>query len=150
VTVLSALLSLFLSGHQTTATRYADTPTDEGGTPACKRRLSPETYRRLHPIRCAHRTLPCGTILRIWSPSTDRIATCAVLDRGPWGLKASRKHQATRWRVGQGNRRVNLLRLSKSNPGAFRGDLDLSPIPARQIGLTLKTGRMPVLYWPVR
>jgi flagellar FliL protein len=33
---------------------------------------------------------------------------------------------------------------------AWRGDLDLSPIPASALGLTLHVGRLPVRYWPLR
>lgn len=143
--ILTALLTLILNGHATTATRYADTPRDEGGTPACARRIPRDDYRRLHPIRCAHRTLPCGTVLRIWSPSTGRVATCAVLDRGPWGLR--KRARGIRSHAGSPSA---LLKLARRDPGAFRGDLDISPAPAAALGLSLLVGRMPVVYWPVQ
>ena len=141
--ILTALLALILGGNATTATRYADTPRDEGGTPACARRIARDDYRRLHSIRCAHRTIPCGTVLRVWSPSTGRVATCAVLDRGPWGLR-----QRARGIRARTESPAALLRLARRDPGAFRGDLDISPVPARALGLTLHVGRMPVVYWP--
>lgn len=149
MTYLAAILSLFLNVQTTRATRYADTPRDEGGTPACHWRIPWPTYRRLYPIRCAHRTLPCGTILHVWRLDADRSATCAVLDRGPYGLAAHRTRTTGRKGVGQGHNAWRLLRLARTQPDAFRGDLDLSPGPADRIGLTLQVGRVPVVYWPV-
>lgn len=34
---------------------------------------------------CAHRTLPMGTVVTVYMPSSNAIATCKVNDRGPFG-----------------------------------------------------------------
>ena len=105
------------------ASRYADTPRDEGGTPACWRRMPDEVFDSLHPIRCAHRTYKCGTLVRIVTRKSKQVGFCAVLDSGPW------------CRVGPG---------CKRSGGPYRGDLDLSPIVADSVGL--EDGRVMVDY----
>src|SRR5579871_6822935 len=55
-----------------------------GGPLACSgKRLSQQD------LVCAHRTLPCGTQLLVFSLRTQRIAACRVLDRGPFGARLS-------------------------------------------------------------
>jgi hypothetical protein len=140
----------------TRATRYADTERDEGGTPACKHHLPRATYEALHPYRIAHRTLKCGTLLVI--QAGDRRMIGAVLDRGPWGVQIARQGaqgaRSGRWVAASPSwSRARLLRAAgaRSGPGwAWRGDLDLSPIPASALGLTLHVGRLHVRYWPLR
>lgn len=110
----------------TRATRYADTARDEGGTPRCVHELPRDVYRALHPLRVAHRTLPCGTLLVV--ETRGRRTLAAVLDRGPWN-------------------RVQVARPEDPPPGAYRGDLDVSPRPADALGLTLRVGRLRVRYW---
>lgn len=105
------------------ASRYADTPKDEGGTPACWRRMPDEVFDSLHPIRCAHRTYKCGTLVKIVTRKSKQVGFCAVLDSGPWCSR------------GPGCQR---------NGAPYRGDLDLSPIVADSVGL--KDGRVMVDY----
>lgn len=129
---LARLLALLLSAtpESWTASRYADTPADEGGTPACRRRclreeggtcvarFPEEAYRRMHPRRCAHRTLPCGTAVLLIGPAGA--SHCFVLDRGPYGRNVS---------------------------GKWRGQVDLSPVPAGEVGIWSPEegpGRVPV------
>jgi len=108
------------------ASRYADTAADEGGTPACARRIKdPSVYRH----RCAHRDLPCGTVLLL--RTATRWGWCVRLDAGPWGA------------IGPHGERANPARLRKG--WKRRGVLDLSPVPAN--GLGLKDGRVMVDYW---
>jgi hypothetical protein len=105
------------------ASRYADTRKDEGGTPACWKRMPDDVFNSLHPIRCAHRTYKCGTLVKIVTKKTKQVGFCAVLDSGPWCSR------------GPGCQRVG---------APYRGDLDLSPIPADSVGL--KDGRVMVDY----
>lgn len=108
------------------ASRYADTVADEGGPPACLGRIKdPDLYR----YRCAHRTLPCGTVLLL--RTATRWGWCVRLDAGPWGA------------VGPHGERANPARLRKG--WRRRGVLDLSPVPADALGL--KDGRVHVRYW---
>ena len=140
----------------TRATRYADTVRDEGGTPACKHHLPRAAYEALHPYRVAHRTIPCGTLLVI--QAGDRRMVGAVLDRGPWGIQIARQGspgaRGARWTTASPSwSRTRLLQAAGTpfGPGwSWRGDLDLSPIPASALGLTLHVGRLPVRYWPLR
>lgn len=128
---LTALVLLTLSllapaphrAATTRATRYADTARDEGGTPRCRYELAPAAFRALHPLRVAHRTLPCGTVLVV-EAAGGRRTLAAVLDRGPWN------------------------RVSGAPGAPFRGDLDVSPRPADALGLSLRVGRLRVRYWP--
>ena len=81
---LATLLAAALPhAHPVVVSRYADTPADEGGTPACWRRIPDEDFRRMHARRCASRTLPCGTPVVILH--RDGASVCFVLDRGPYG-----------------------------------------------------------------
>ena len=143
---LSALI-LFLATalpHPTIATRYADTPTDEGGTPACASRVPPALYRAAHARRCAHRALPCGTQILIAHGA--KTTTCTVLDRGPFGAtdRSGTYFVATTETV------------LRRRAGTYRGDLDLSPNVARALGMRAwirngriqyRNGRIPVWYW---
>ncbi len=145
---LSALV-LFLATalpHPTIATRYADTPTDEGGTPACASRVPPALYRTGFKERCANRSLPCGTRLLI--SHGHKTATCTVLDRGPYGAtdKSGVYFVAT------------TEAMLRRRAGTYRGDLDLSPNVARALGMRAwikngriqyQHGRIPVWYWIV-
>lgn len=160
-----AVTLLAQSTSDTLATRYDD-PGDPlaGGTPACWRRclrVAPggscarkfpdDLFDALHPIRCAHRRLPCGTVLAVVRVDTGAFGLCAVLDRGPYGeapaVRGDRRTRATGPRRG----------LPRS---VYRGDLDLSPAVAERLGLrrggadpgelTRKgAGRVPVAFWPV-
>ena len=47
------------------------------------------TGKKMEPgqLACAHRTLPCGTVVMLENPRTGRFGVCQVLDRGPFGAK---------------------------------------------------------------
>lgn len=66
----------------------------------------------------AHRTLPCGSIVLVHNPRTQRSTYAVVLDRGPYGGV----HEGA-W----------VLKLRRSDPGVWRGKLDLSPGTAEAI-----------------
>ena len=144
--ILSLLLGVPLVEHNAPprtalASRYADTPRDEGGTPACWRRIPDAAFNALYPFRCAHRTLPCGTIVALRA-NPSQVAFCAVLDRGPW------------CRVGPGCKRSSRASGEGFEGSAelpYRGDLDLSPAVAERVGIRLHggPGRVRVTYWPV-
>jgi hypothetical protein len=136
----------------TRATRYADTARDEGGTPRCVHELPRDVYRALHPLRVAHRTLPCGTLLVVEAGGRRTLA--AVLDRGPWnrvGLPwsaAPRHPMAHPPRSGAAGAAPQVADTSAPPPAPpYRGDLDVSPRPADALGLTLRVGRLRVRYW---
>lgn len=87
-----------------------------GGPLAC-------TGKLLRPgqLVCAHRTLPCGTRLVVQNLSTQRLATCRVLDRGPYGAKLPGGRFVIKRTVGQ--------------RGTWRGVVDVSPSVAARLGM---------------
>jgi rare lipoprotein A (peptidoglycan hydrolase) len=98
-----------------------------GGPLAC-------TGKDLRPgqLVCAHRTLPCGTQLLVQNLSTHRIATCRVLDRGPYGAQLP------------GGRFVIKRRLEQR--GTWRGVVDLSPAVAARLGMHRSVARVRLIY----
>jgi hypothetical protein len=111
------------------STRFGD-PGDKlrGGSLFCTgERLDPE-----QPV-CAHRSLPCGTVLMLHNPRTKRVAVCEVLDRGPFGARLANG----KW----------TLKISRADPGVWRGVLDLSPAVARALG---HNGKEPITYFHAR
>jgi hypothetical protein len=80
------------------------------------------THKKLQPgqMACAHRTLPCGTTLILENPRNGRFAVCQVLDRGPFGAILP----TGSWGV----------KLRRTQPGAWRGILDLAPAVAKALG----------------
>lgn len=91
-----------------------------GGSLRCHRHLSSAAFKRAKAEGCAHRTLPCGARLLVQDLRTGRQATCAVIDRGPYGAM----HRG-RW----------VLKRRTSDPGRWRGVADLLPPVARRLGL---------------
>lgn len=67
----------------------SDLPWEEGmasfyaDSLAGNRTANGERYR-IDRRTCAHRTLPFGTVLEVYAPSTGRSTTCRVNDRGPF------------------------------------------------------------------
>jgi hypothetical protein len=125
VTILLAaarllLLALFgatsLVGEHGLATRFGD-PGDrhDGAALSC-------TQKPLEAgqLVCAHRTLPCGSVVMLHNPRTNRYAVCTVLDRGPYGAILP----SGKWG----------LKIHKSQPGVWRGVIDLAPAVARALG----------------
>src|SRR5207248_2026344 len=83
----------------------------------------------LDPTRlvCAHRTLPCGSVVMIHNPRTQRLAVCEVLDRGPFGALLP----DGQW----------VMKFRKHAPGDWRGIIDLSPAVAEALAFN---GREPL------
>jgi rare lipoprotein A (peptidoglycan hydrolase) len=88
-----------------------------GGTMAC-------TGKKMEPddLVCAHRSLPCGTMVLVHSLRTKKVATCTVVDRGPFGATLP-------------NGEI-ILKVRASEEGTWRGLIDLSPAVARNLGLS--------------
>ena len=105
------------------ATRFGD-PGDplSGGELKC-------TQKKLDPTRlvCAHRTLPCGSVVVLHNPRNHQLAVCEVLDRGPFGATLPNGQ----W----------VMKLQKRAPGDWRGIVDLSPAVAEALAFN---GREPL------
>jgi len=115
------------------ATRFGDAGDDlAGGTHACMGRIPDVEYAAALPYACAHRTLPCGSLIVLKFRST--VATCVVLDRGPYGTKIDGKFR---------------LKLKKTDPGTWTSEVDLTPAVADALGLSPKIGRAVVDMWLV-
>jgi hypothetical protein len=67
----------------------------------------------------AHRTLPLGSEVLVYSQRTHRVSWAVVIDRGPYGAMYD-----GRWR----------LKKRRSDPGVWRGCADLTPRVARRLG----------------
>jgi hypothetical protein len=87
-----------------------------GGTMAC-------TGKRMqqNDLICAHRTLPCGTVVLVHSVRTQRWSTCVVADRGPYGATLP-------------NGEI-VLKVKPSDEGVWRTLIDLSPAVAEALDL---------------
>ena len=134
VTLKVLLLAVFgvqpITADEGLATRFGD-PGDKlmGGRMSC-------THRKMtaDQMVCAHRTLPCGTPVVVENLRTGKFAVCAVLDRGPFGAIVP----SGRWRI----------KRDPSEPGIWRGLVDLSPSVARALSFN---GREQVrLFYPTR
>lgn len=79
------------------------------------------TGKKMEPgaLVCAHRTLPCGTLLMLENPRTGRFAVCEVLDRGPFGAQLDTGEWA--------------FKIRPSDPGRWRGVVDLAPAVAEAL-----------------
>ncbi len=85
-------------------------------------------------MACAHRTLPCGTVVMLANPRTKKVAVCQVLDRGPFGAILPTGDWG--------------FKLSKADPGDWRGIIDLSPAVADALDFNGRE-RMNVIYQKV-
>ncbi len=107
--VLALLGAQPMAAQRGLATRFGD-PGDQlaGGQLYC-------TGKKMEPgqIACAHRTLPCGTVLMLENPRTGKFALCEVLDRGPFGALLDTGEWA--------------FKIRRDDPGEWRGIVDLSP-----------------------
>ena len=97
---------------------------DRPGPTACQATLTARhgkaTYLRMLAAGVAHRSLPCGTQLRL--VRGERATDAWVVDRGPFGIIGP----LGRWRAGKQLRRGE----------AWRGALDLRPGVARRLGFS--------------
>ena len=82
---------------------------------------------------CAHRTLPCGTVLAIQTTRTKKLGWCIVMDRGPYG--AIDDHQ------------VWVIKVTESDPGQWRGILDMTPAVTKDME---HRGFEPIRFWILR
>jgi rare lipoprotein A (peptidoglycan hydrolase) len=115
------LLALALLGAQPVAAdRGLATRFGDAGDPLAGEHLYC-TGKKVDPqqLACAHRTLPCGTVVVLENPRTGRFALCEVLDRGPFGAKLNNGEWA--------------FKIRSSDPGQWRGIIDLSPAVARAL-----------------
>jgi hypothetical protein len=94
------------------------------------------THQRLQPgqLVCAHRTLPCGSVLLLHNPRNNRMAVCEVLDRGPFGAILPNGE----WGV----------KIRPSEPGKWRGVVDLAPAVADALGHNGRE-KIQLVYQPV-
>lgn len=103
-----ALMSTPAQAETGRATRFAY-PGDKwtGGDMRC---LGRPLRHGEHGI--AHRTLPCGTVVRVTNLRTKRHTVAVVVDAGPWGAMS-----AGAW----------VIKRHRREPGTWRGIADLSP-----------------------
>ncbi len=79
----------------------------------------------------AHRTRPLGSFVVVQNVATSQIAVGRVIDRGPYGADLEGS-----W----------VLKRHRSEPGKWRGCVDLTPALGQAIG---HNGREPVRLWVV-
>lgn len=72
---------------------------------------------------CAHRHLPCGTILIVENIRTGGRTWCRVMDRGPYGAY-----------IYEGTQRKWVVKKRRSDPGEWRGILDMTQDVSLAIG----------------
>lgn len=94
-----------------------------------------ETFKPLDHT-CASRTIPLNTVVLVERVSTGRMVWCRVNDRGPYGAR----QEDGSWAV----------KLTSSDPGRWRGIMDLSLGTSRALAET--EGRPPnmdirIRYW---
>jgi hypothetical protein len=113
--VLALFGTTSLVGDHGLATRFGD-PGDllAGAHLSC-------THQKLAPgqLVCAHRTLPCGSVVMLHNPRNHRLAFCQVLDRGPFGAILPDGEWG--------------FKIRPSEPGVWRGIIDLSPAVAEAL-----------------
>ncbi len=117
------------------ASRYGG-PRDSrwgGAALAC----APATHTDLQMHVCAHRRLPCGTMLQLENPRNGKRSFCRVMDRGPFGALDENGTWHVEVKLVPGHRR--------------RGDFDLTPAVFAELGAKgLSTVRAWIRYRPAR
>lgn len=100
-----------------------------GGTNACTGVKMGRTEMGI-----AHRTLPCGTKVILFNPRSSKATTAVVVDHGPYGAM---------------NEGVWVLKRKRSDPGKWRGCLDISRSVARALDFDGfgKIFYAPVAHW---
>lgn len=95
-----------------------------GGKSPCLKRLVRQTDNVI-----AHRTLPCGTKVKITNLRTNKTTISRVGERGPYGACIKKG-----WKVGTTCPRGHWrLKRKASDPGIWRGAFDLTPRVARRL-----------------
>lgn len=119
--VILDILPFLLPMQYGLASQY-DWPRDplSGKSLACQYQFKPDAFKEARKQGCAHRFLPCGTRLLISNPRTGRSQVCTVVDRGPYGATYRGK-----W----------VVKIRKTDPGEWRGIIDLSMPVADRLGL---------------
>ena len=117
---IRVLVLAFLGGTPILHDRGLATRFGDRGDPLDGNYLSC-THEKINPkeLYCAHRTLPCGTVLMVENPRTKKVALCEVLDRGPFGAILP----SGDWG----------LKRHRDEPGQWRGIVDLSPAVAKAL-----------------
>lgn len=132
VLLLAFLGQINLVADRGVATRFGD-PGDplDGDHMAC-------THERMEPgeMVCAHRTLACGTLVVLVNPRTGMFAPCRVLDRGPYGALLPSGEWA--------------MKIRESDPGQWRGMIDLGPTVANALQLNGREKVWAVYQKPAR
>lgn len=82
-------------------------------------------------IGIAHRTLPCGAKVFLYSPRTGKSVVAKVVDHGPYGAINEGK-----W----------MIKHRASDPGKWRGCLDLTRKASKALG---HNGFESIMYAPV-
>jgi len=75
-----------------------------------------------HTLGIAHRTLPCGTMVRVVNERTGAAVAVPVIDRGPYGALLPDGS----W----------VVKRTKADPGEWRGCADLTPRTGALVGHT--------------
>ena len=126
MTPIEMLLSLFAGWQMCLAGNFGyDGDQHAGGDAVCIGRPVG------NEVGIAHRDLPCGTRVVLVNPRNMRSVVARVVDHGPYGARLGR-----RW----------VVKRYESDPGSWRGCLDLTPMAARRID---HNGMEDVLYLPV-
>ena len=86
---------------------------------------------------CAHRFLPCGTLLIVENLRTDQRTWCKVWDRGPYGAYVYDESGNRKW----------VVKKRRGDPGEWRGILDMSPDVSLSMG---HNGFEKVRFWTER
>lgn len=100
---------------------------------ACPRKMRIKQY----PI-CAHRSLPCGSLITVKRLDNNVEVKCQIMDRGPYGI-CTPSHRNTR-ACGNGSKWSNGRNIIKNKIpmklGTWRGILDMTKPLAKKLGVT--------------
>lgn len=139
--MIALLISVFLQVQVGNATVFGTAGDRWAGGPAACATVDHATGRKIHrpigwhrrhgTLGIAHRTLKCGTRVRITSLATGRQVIATVVDRGPYGACVA---PGWRPRVRRCPRGAWRLKKRRGEPGTWRGIADLLPATGRALG----------------
>ena len=121
ILIAIALLSASAQAEVGKATVFARKVQDGGGKSKCLGRRVLPTDRGI-----AHRTLPCGTRVRVTNLRTKLSTVAVVIDRGPYGACLDlgwHRGPCSEWAI----------KRHRSDPGSWRGLADLTPPVAAEL-----------------